>query len=52
VTAETLTRALIVRRDDDIRQYVEYFDKLRAAATEGKPFRAFLRELIDELPET
>lgn len=52
VTAETLTRALIVRRDDDIRQYLQYFDALRAAATEGELLRAFLRELIAELPGT
>ena len=31
---------------------IEDFDGLRAAATEGEPLRAFLRELIAELPET
>lgn len=51
VAAETLTRALVVRGDADIREYVEYFNALRAAATEGEPLRAFLRELITELPE-
>ncbi|MGB8996370.1 MAG: Scr1 family TA system antitoxin-like transcriptional regulator, partial [Pseudonocardiaceae bacterium] len=50
VTAETLTRALVLRSDADIREYVEYFDALRAAATEGEPLREFLRELIAELP--
>ncbi|MGH3854246.1 MAG: helix-turn-helix domain-containing protein [Pseudonocardiaceae bacterium] len=52
VTAETLTRALIFRHDDDIGQYLEYFDALRAAATEGEPLRAFLRELIAEISGT
>ncbi|PZS38392.1 MAG: hypothetical protein DLM62_13970 [Pseudonocardiales bacterium] len=52
VTAETLTRALVLRSDTDTREYVEYFDALRAAATEGEPLRVFLRELIAELPRS
>jgi transcriptional regulator with XRE-family HTH domain len=52
VAAETLTRAIMVRRDDEIREYIEHFNTLRAAATEGEPLRAFLQELIAELPES
>lgn len=52
VTAETLTRALVVRDDADIREYVEYFNALRAAATEDEPLQEFLQELISELPKT
>ncbi|HEY6422001.1 MAG TPA: helix-turn-helix transcriptional regulator [Pseudonocardiaceae bacterium] len=51
VTAETLTRALMVRREDEIREYIEHFNALRVASTEGEPLRAFLHELIAELPE-
>lgn len=52
VAAETLTRALIVRRDSDVREYVAYFDALRGAATEGEELRVFLRELIADLSAT
>ncbi|MGQ0772831.1 MAG: helix-turn-helix domain-containing protein [Pseudonocardiales bacterium] len=52
VAAETLTRALVVRKDEDIREYVEYFNMLHATATEGEPLRMFLHELIAELPES
>ncbi|MBV9164268.1 MAG: helix-turn-helix domain-containing protein [Pseudonocardiales bacterium] len=52
VWAGTVTRTLRVRGDTEVREYVEHFDGLRAAATEGEPLRAFLRELIAELPET
>ncbi len=51
VAAETLTRALMVRRDEEVREYIEHFIALRAAAIEGELLRAFLRELIAELPE-
>ncbi|MEO7194880.1 MAG: helix-turn-helix transcriptional regulator [Pseudonocardiaceae bacterium] len=52
VAAETLTRALIVRRDADVREYVAYFDALQRAVTEGEPLRAFLRELMADLSAT
>ncbi|MGH3720807.1 MAG: helix-turn-helix domain-containing protein [Pseudonocardiaceae bacterium] len=48
----TVTRTLRIRGVAEIREYIEHFDGLRAAATEGEPLRAFLRELIAELPET
>jgi len=47
----TVTRTLRIRADDEIREYIEHFNALRAAATEGEPLRAFLHELIDELPK-
>ncbi len=49
VSAETVTRSLAVRKDAEVRQYVEHFDALRAAATEGEPLRAYLNELSNEL---
>ncbi|MGH3931102.1 MAG: helix-turn-helix domain-containing protein [Pseudonocardiaceae bacterium] len=49
--ASTVTRTLRIRADDEIREYIEHFSALRAAATEGEPLRAFLHELIAELPE-
>jgi transcriptional regulator with XRE-family HTH domain len=51
VWVTTVTRTLRVRGDTEVREYIEHFDALLAAATEGEPLRAFLRELIDELPE-
>lgn len=47
----TVTRTLRIRADDEIREYIEHFNMLRAVATEGEPLRAFLHELISELPE-
>jgi transcriptional regulator with XRE-family HTH domain len=49
--ASTVTRTLRIRGEAEIREYIEHFNALRAAATEGEPLRAFLRELIAELPE-
>ena len=46
----TVTRTLRIRGDAEIREYIEHFNALRAAATEGEPLREFLRELITELP--
>ena len=48
----TVTRRLTMRGEAEIREYINHFDALRAAATEGEPLRVFLRELIDELPAT
>jgi transcriptional regulator with XRE-family HTH domain len=48
----TVTRTLRIRGEAEIREYIEHFTALRAAATEGEPLRAFLRELIAELPES
>ncbi|MGH3829778.1 MAG: helix-turn-helix domain-containing protein [Pseudonocardiaceae bacterium] len=48
----TVTRTLRIRGEAEIHEYIEHFDRLRAAAAEGEPLRAFLRELITELPET
>jgi hypothetical protein len=50
--AGTVTRRLTIRGEAEIREYIEHFDALRAAATAGEPLRAFLRELIAELPAT
>jgi hypothetical protein len=47
----TVTRTLRIRGEEEIRQYIEHFNALREAATGDKPLRAFLRELIAELPE-
>lgn len=49
--ASTVTRRLQIRGEAEIREYIEHFNALRAAATEGEPLRAFLRELIAELLE-
>lgn len=51
VWVTTLTRTLRIRADDEIREYIEHFNALRAAATEGESLRAFLHELIGELPK-
>lgn len=48
----TVTRTLRIRGEAEIREYIEHFNALRAAATEGEPLRAFLRELIAEFPES
>ncbi|MGH3922719.1 MAG: helix-turn-helix domain-containing protein [Pseudonocardiaceae bacterium] len=48
----TVTRTLRIRGEAEIREYIEHFNALRAAATEGEPLRAFLQELIAELPES
>lgn len=52
VGAATVTRTWRIRAEAEVREYVEHFNALRAAATEGEPLRAFLRELIAELPAT
>lgn len=48
----TVTRTLRIRGEAEIREYIEHFDALRAAATADEPLRAFLHELIAELPAT
>ena len=48
--AGTVTRTLRIRGEAEIREYIEHFNALRAAATTGEPLRAFLHELIAELP--
>jgi transcriptional regulator with XRE-family HTH domain len=50
VWVTTVTRTLRIRGDAEIREYIEHFNALQAAATEGEPLREFLRELIAELP--
>lgn len=50
--ASTVTRTLRIRGDAEIREYIEHFNALRAAATDGEPLRELLRELIAELPAT
>lgn len=52
VWAGTVTRTLRIRGEAEIREYIEHFNALRAAAIEGEPLRAFLQELIAELPES
>jgi transcriptional regulator with XRE-family HTH domain len=49
VLAETLTRALRIRSTEEIVEYVEHFDALRAAAISGDQLRSFLREVIENL---
>jgi len=49
VSASTVTRTLRIRSAAEVREYIEHFAALRAAATEGEPLRAFLRELVAEL---
>jgi Domain of unknown function (DUF5753) len=46
VWVTTVTRTLRIRREAEIREYIEHFNALRAAATAGEPLRAFLRALI------
>lgn len=50
--AGTVTRRLTIREDAEIREYIEHFGRLRSAAIEGEPLRAFLRELIAEPTDT
>jgi len=52
VWVTTVTRTLRIRGDAEIREYIDHFNALRAAATEGEPLRALLHELIAELPAT
>ncbi len=48
----TVTRTLRIRGEAEIREYIEHFTALRAAATEGEPLRALLEQLIAELSES
>lgn len=48
----TVTRTLRIRGETEVREYIEHFNALRAAATDGEPLRAFLHELIAASPET
>lgn len=48
----TVTRTLRIRDEAEIREYIEHFNALRAAAMEGAALRAFLHELIIELPSS
>lgn len=45
VLTETLTRGLTIRRTDEVRQYVEHFNALRAGAVDGGELDRFLQEV-------
>lgn len=45
VLAETVTRGLSVRSHDEIRQYIEHFNALRAGAVHGDELDRFLQEV-------
>lgn len=51
VMTESLTRTLNIRAPDEVAQYLTHFDALRAAALQGEPFRAFLREVTADLAQ-
>lgn len=46
VLAETLTRGLVIRSRDEIREYIDHFNALRLAAIAGAELREFLLEVI------
>ncbi|MGH3830395.1 MAG: helix-turn-helix domain-containing protein [Pseudonocardiaceae bacterium] len=45
VLAETVTRGLTIRSTDEIRQYIEHFNALRAGAVDGGELDRFLQEV-------
>lgn len=45
VLAETVTRGLTIRRTDEVRQYIEHFNALRAGAVDGGELDRFLQEV-------
>ncbi|MGH3973258.1 MAG: helix-turn-helix domain-containing protein [Pseudonocardiaceae bacterium] len=45
VLAETVTRGLTIRRPDEVRQYIEHFNALRAGAVDGSELDRFLQEI-------
>lgn len=49
VLAETVTRVLRVRGTEELTEYVEHFNALRAAAVSGDELRVFLQEVIEGL---
>jgi uncharacterized protein DUF5753 len=49
VLAETVTRALAIRDDEEIAQYVEHFTELRRGAVRGDGLRDFLAEVAEGL---
>lgn len=45
VLAETVTRGLTIRSTEEVRQYIEHFDALRASAVDGGELDRFLQEV-------
>jgi transcriptional regulator with XRE-family HTH domain len=45
VLVETVTRALTIRTTDEVREYVDYFNALRASAVTGADFADLVRRL-------
>lgn len=43
--AETVTRGLTIRSTDEVRQYIEHFNALRAGAVDGGELDRFLLEV-------
>ncbi|MGH3793538.1 MAG: helix-turn-helix domain-containing protein [Pseudonocardiaceae bacterium] len=50
VLAETVTRGLVIRRQDEVGEYIEHFQTLRGAATSGAELRTHLQDLITAQP--
>lgn len=46
VLVETVTRGLVIRSSEEINEYIEHFEALRAPALRGDEMRAFLRKLM------
>lgn len=49
VLIQTLTRRLVIRDPEELAEYVEHFNLLKAGAISGDELRAFLREVHDNL---
>jgi hypothetical protein len=49
VLIQTLTRRLVIRDPEELAEYVEHFNALKAGAISGDDFRAFLQEVHDSL---
>jgi transcriptional regulator with XRE-family HTH domain len=46
VRVETVTRAIRIRAQEEVAQYIAYFEALRTEALEGDELREFLREVV------
>lgn len=49
VLIQTLTRRLVIRDPEELAEYVEHFNALKAGAISGDELRAFLQEVHDSL---
>jgi hypothetical protein len=48
--AETVTRMLTVRAPEEVREYIEHYDRLAEGAVFGDELRALLAEISAQAP--